>query len=120
MNSVLTTTLTVPGPNPKRPFEHLANLLRFGSDSIGFTRRLFQIYGPIVSLRYGGGTNIYTPLPTCPGTVFAYGPEFVRQVATQHEVYYKHPLSGRFYCLKDQSARTEPLKHFVVGLFGVN
>jgi cytochrome P450 len=44
----------------------------------------------------------------------------VRQVATQHEIYYKYPLSGRLYRRKDDSERTEPLKHFVVGLFGVN
>ncbi|UBF27911.1 cytochrome P450 [Kovacikia minuta CCNUW1] len=112
--------LTVPGPNPRTPLGHITNLVHFSRDSIGFTRQLFQTYGPIVSLRYGGGTNLYSPLPNCPGTVFAYGPEFVRQVATQHEIYYKYPLSGRLYRRKDESERTEPLKHFVVGLFGVN
>ncbi|MBW4647502.1 MAG: cytochrome P450 [Kastovskya adunca ATA6-11-RM4] len=114
------SVLTVPGPNPKTLFGRITNLLNFGSDSIGYTRQLFETYGPIVSLRYGGGTNVYSSLPNCPGTVFAYGPEFVRQVATQHEVYYKHPLSGRLYRRQNDSARTEPLKHFVVGLFGVN
>jgi len=112
--------LSVPGPNPKTPLGNIANLLRFSKDSVGFTRQLFQTYGPIASLRYGGGTNVYSPLLNCPGTVFAYGPEFVRQVATHHEMYYKYPLSGRIYRRKDDSARTEPLKHFVVGLFGVN
>ena len=112
--------LTVPGPNPNTPFGRIAALMGFGNDSIGHTRQLFKTYGPIVSLKYGGGTNLYSPLPNCPGTVFAYGPEFVRQVANQHEVYYKYPLSGRLYRRKDDSARTEPLKHFVVGLFGVN
>ncbi|MBE9182644.1 cytochrome P450 [Oculatella sp. LEGE 06141] len=113
-------TLTVPGPHPKTPWGKTANVLRFVADSIGFTRQLFQTYGSMVSLHYGGGTNVYSSLAHCPGTVFVYGPEFVRQVATQHEIYYKHPLSGRLYRRKDQSARTEPLQHFVVGLFGVN
>jgi cytochrome P450 len=113
-------TLTVPGPHPRTQLGHISNLLHFSKDSIGFTRQLFQTYGSIAALRYGGGTNLYSSLPNCPGTVFAYGPEFVRQVATQHDVYYKHPLSGRLYRRKDESARTEPLKHFVVGLFGVN
>lgn len=112
--------LTVPGPQPKTRWGRMANLLRLGQDSVGFTRQLFEAYGPIVSLNYGGGTNIYSPLPNCPGTVFTYGPELVRQVATQHEIYYKHPLSGKFYRRKEQSERTEPLKHFGVGLFGVN
>ncbi|NET31509.1 MAG: cytochrome P450 [Cyanothece sp. SIO1E1] len=112
--------LTVPGPNPKSSFGRITNLLNFANDSVGYTRKLFQQYGPVVSLKYGGGTNIYSPLPDCPGTVFAYGPELVKQVATQHETYHKHPLSGRLYQRKDHSSRTEPLKHFLVGLFGVN
>jgi cytochrome P450 len=112
--------LTVPGPVLKTPWENITHLLRFSQDSIGFTRQLFQTYGHIVSLKYGGGTNVYSPLPNCPGTVFTYGAEFVRQVATQHDIYFKHPLSGRLYRHKDDSDRTEPLKHFVVGLFGVN
>jgi cytochrome P450 len=111
--------LSVPGPNPNR-FGHLLNLIRFGQDSIAFTRELFQQYGPIVSMRSGGGSNLYSSDPNCPGTVFAYGPELVRQVATQHEIYYKHPLSGRLYGRRHESARAEPLKHFAVGLFGVN
>jgi cytochrome P450 len=112
--------LTVPGPMPKTQIGHLVNLWRFSQDSIGFTQKLFQTYGEIASFRYGGGTNLYSPLPNCPGTVFVYGPEYVKQVATQHDVYYKYPLSGWLYRFKDESERTEPLKHFVVGLFGVN
>ncbi|HEY9640015.1 MAG TPA: cytochrome P450 [Coleofasciculaceae cyanobacterium] len=105
--------LTVPGPR-------LDNWFTLSKDSIGYTRHLFETYGAIVSLRYGGGTNIYSPLPNCPGSIFVYGPEFVRQVATQHEIYHKHPLSGRLYRKRGQSARTEPLNRFAVGLFGVN
>ncbi|CAA9573031.1 cytochrome P450 hydroxylase [uncultured Synechococcales cyanobacterium] len=112
--------LDVPGPSPVKVFGRATNAFRFAKDSIGYTRQLFQNYGPIVSLSYGGGTNIYSPLLNCPGTVFAYGPELVRQVATQHEIYYKHPLSGKLYRKGTDSERTEPLKHFVVGLFGVN
>jgi cytochrome P450 len=112
--------LTVPGPTPVPILGSAAHAFRFGKDSIGYTRHLFQTYGSIVSLTRGGGTNLYSSLPNCPGTVFAYGPELVRQVATQHEVYHKHPLSGRLYSKRNLSARTEPLKHFVVGLFGVN
>jgi len=114
------TKLTVPGPRPAKVFGRSASLFRLVSDSIGYTGQLFQTYGPIVALNHGGGTNLYSPLPNCPGTVFVYGPEFVRQVATQHEIYYKYPLTGKLYRKKNDSARTEPLKHFAVGLFGVN
>lgn len=112
--------LNVPGPASVPILGSFVNTIRFAKDSVGYTQKLFQTYGPIVSLTQGGGTNLYSPLPNCPGTVFAYGPELVRQVATQHEIYYKHPLSGKLYRQRHLSARTEPLKHFLVGLFGVN
>ncbi len=113
-------SLTVPGPSPVPILGRAANVFRFANDSIGYTRQLFQTYGPVVSLVAGGGTNIYSPLPKCPGTVFVYGPELVRTVTTQHEIYYKYPLSGKLYRQRDISARTEPLKRFGVGLFGIN
>ncbi len=111
---------TVPGPRPFPILGRAAMVLRFATDSIGVSRDLFQTYGPVVSLTAGGGTNLYSPLPNCPGTVFTYGPEYVRQVTSQHEIYYKYPLSGGLYRKRDESKRTEPLKHFGVGLFGVN
>lgn len=96
------------------------NSARFVQDSVGYTRELFQRYGNIVSLVQGGGTRLYSPQSSCPATVFACGPDMVRQVTTQHDVYYKYPLTGTLYRLQDKSERTKPLKHFLVGLFGVN
>ncbi|MGL5084018.1 MAG: cytochrome P450 [Microcoleaceae cyanobacterium] len=114
-----TSGLMVPGPPPSL-FGRFTHVFRFGRDSIGYTRQLFDTYGPIVSLTTGGKTNIYSPLPQCPGTVFACGPEFVQAVTTQHEIYYKYPLSGPLYRLQNTSPRTKPLGHFGVGLFGLN
>ncbi|NET07538.1 MAG: cytochrome P450 [Symploca sp. SIO2B6] len=114
------SSLNVPGPRPLPIIGRTVNTISFVKDSIGYTRELFQSYGRVVSLAAGGGTNIYSPLPNCPGTVFVYGPELIQQVATQHEIYYKYPLSGKLYRQRDFSARTEPLKHYGVGLFGVN
>lgn len=110
----------VPGPTPSPILGSLGNTLAFGKDPIGYVSPLFDTYGPVVSLAAGGGTNIYSPLPNCPGTVFVYGPELVKQVTSQHEVYYKYPLTGKFYRKKDASPRSKPLKNFGVGLFGVN
>ncbi|MDF5733735.1 MAG: cytochrome P450 [Rhizonema sp. PD38] len=112
--------LSVPGPRPLPIIGRAAHLFYFAKDSIGYTCQLFQTYGSVVSLVQGGATNVYSPLPHCPGTVFAYGPECVRQITSQHEIYHKYPLSGRLYSKRHDSKRTEPLKHFGAGLFGVN
>jgi cytochrome P450 len=114
------TRLTVPGPQPLPLFGRTILLSKFVRDSLGFTSQLFQKYGNLVSLARGGGTNLYSPLPNCPGTVFTYGAENVEKVTTQHEIYYKYPLTGGLYSRRDESPRMEPLKHFGVGLFGVN
>jgi cytochrome P450 len=113
-------SLDVPGPRTLPFIGRTLNSLRFAEDSIGYARRLFREYGPIVSLARGGRTRLYSPRKSCPGTVFVYGPELVRQVTTQHDVFYKYPISGPLYRLRDKSERTKPLKHFLVGLFGVN
>jgi cytochrome P450 len=112
--------LNVPGPDAPGRVGRFRNVLRFAHDSIGVTRDLFATYGHVVSLAAGGRTRIYSPLPHCPGTVFTYGPEMVHAVTTQHEIYYKHPLSMGLYPQGEPSPRTRPLKHFGVGLFGVN
>jgi cytochrome P450 len=44
----------------------------------------------------------------------------VHDVTSQHDIYFKYPLSLGFYPLGEPSPRTAPLKHFGVGLFGVN
>ncbi|MEL7360340.1 MAG: cytochrome P450 [Cyanobacteria bacterium J06560_6] len=113
-------SLNVPGPRPRPVVGRLLNTLQFSKDSIAYTRELFEKYGKLVALIEGGGTRLYSSRAVCPGTVFTYGPEIVRQVATQQDVYHKCPLTGPLYSLRNQSARTEPLKHFLVGLFGDN
>lgn len=112
--------LTVPGPNPLPIFGRTALLVEYVKDSIALSRRLFKKYGSVVSLVAGGGTNLYSSEDYCPGTVLAYGPENVREVTSQHEIYHKYPLTGGLYRKRNDSPRTETLKHFGVGLFGVN
>lgn len=112
--------LTVPSPRSPQLLGSILSTLRFVTDSVGYARHLFQTYGPVVSLAAGGGTNLYSSLPNCPGTILVYGPDLVQQVATQHDIYHKHPLSGPMYRQRQDNGRTEPLKHFGAGLFGVN
>ncbi|MCJ8280996.1 MAG: cytochrome P450 [Rivularia sp. ALOHA_DT_140] len=113
-------TFNIPGPSVNPIWGSFPMVLSFGRDSIGYTSRLFKTYGSVVSLTAGGGTNVYSPLPDCPGTFFTYGAENVRTVTSKHEVYYKYPLSATMYQKRNDSKRTEALKHFGVGLFGVN
>src|SRR5919202_4806404 len=113
-------TLQVPGPPVRGRLGRVRNVLRFAADSVGYTGQLFATYGRVVSLAAGGRTRIYSPLPDCPGTVFAYGPDLVHDVITQHEVFYKYPLSMGLYPEGEPTPRTRALKHFGVGLFGVN
>lgn len=112
--------LTIPGPSSPRLLGSTLSTWRFVTDSVGYARQLFQTYGPVVSLAAGGGTNIYSSLPNCPGTILVYGSGLVQQVATQHDIYHKHPLSGTMYRQRQDAGRTETLKHFGAGLFGVN
>ncbi|OKH52203.1 cytochrome P450 [Calothrix sp. HK-06] len=112
--------LTVPGPRFAPVFGRIAQTINFVSDSVGVSSQLFKAYGSVVSLVQGGGTNVYSPHANCPGTVVAYGPDIVREVTTQHNVYHKCPLIGSLYSRRNDSERTEPFGHFLVGLFGVN
>jgi len=120
VTTVSSAMLTVPGPRPLPLLGATGHVIRAASDTIGYARRLFAAYGPLVALSAGGGTNLYSPLPACPGTVLVYGPELVREVATQHEIFYKYPISGGMYPLEAVSPRTAPLRYFLTGLFGVN
>lgn len=110
----------VPGPAPAPLLGATLNIIQFTKDPIAYTRQLFEEYGNLVSLVEGGGTRLYSPYAVCPGTVFACGPEVVRQVATQPDVYYKCPLTGPLYRFRHESARARPLNHFLVGIFGDN
>lgn len=111
---------TIPGPQVLPLIGRTIDSLRFASNSIKHSNKLFQKYGRIVSLAAGGRTNLYSSEINCPGSILVYGPEMVRQVTTQHNIYHKHPLTRGLYRLKDRSQRTAPLKRFLVGLFGVN
>ncbi len=110
----------VPGPQPAPLIGRTLNVLQFSKDSIAYTRSLFEKYGNLVSLVAGGGTRLYSSRPVCPGTVFACGPALTRQVTTQPAIYHKCPLTGPLYRFRNDSERTKPLNHFLVGLFGDN
>ena len=108
--------LTVPGPHSSPLFGNLIQMFKFVDDSISLSRQLFQNYGSVVSLLAEGGTNIYSPYPNCPGTVIAYGADIVREVTSQHDIFHKCPLIGILYGKRNDSPRTKPFNHILVGL----
>lgn len=111
---------TVPGPKPIPLVGATGNTFRFTQDPIGYSSQLFQDYGPMVSLCEQGGTNLFTPFEKCPGTVIVYGPDLIRQARTPHSQWNLTPLSMTLYPMEAVSNRKQPLKHFLVGLWGVN
>ncbi|NJL03272.1 MAG: cytochrome P450 [Spirulinaceae cyanobacterium SM2_1_0] len=111
---------TIPGPTYRLAPVRFWQMARFAADSVGIATDLFGRYGSLVALSHGGGTQIYSPEPDCPGTVLVKGRDANRQIAQQSDVFYKYPLSGRLYRYRDRSPRHAPLHHFGVGLFGAN
>jgi len=92
--------------------------MQFIGDPISYTAKLFKVYGPIVSMVKGGrGVNILSPESGCPGSIFIMGPELSYNYATQHEAYRKYALTGMLYKKRHDSVRTQPLQHFLTGLF---
>lgn len=120
ITSNATYPLRVPGPPPRPLLGRYGNLLQFGNDPIHYMGHLFQRYGPVVALVAGGGTRMLSPFPRCPGAVFAFGPDLVQQVETQHEIYHKSALTGSLYPLGDTSDRKAPLTRLLAGLFQIN
>ncbi|MBE9059753.1 cytochrome P450 [cf. Phormidesmis sp. LEGE 11477] len=115
-----TISWTVPGPSQTPIVGKTGNAFQFIQDPIGHSNKLFQKYGPIASLARGGKTNLFTPFGECPGTVVVYGPELIRKARTPHSLWNLTPFSMTLYPMAEVEARKEPLKHFLVGLWGVN
>jgi len=95
-------------------------MLQLVRDPIDYMGRLFKTYGRIASLAAGGGTRTFSSWPDCPGTIFIYGPELLREVGTQHAVYHRAALSGVLYPTEKITPRQQPLLNYGTGLFTVN
>ncbi len=118
--SVSRVRLTVPGPRPVPILGPAGNIMCFMRDMVGYADRLFKTYGRVASLVDSGGITISPSLPSYPGTVVTYGPDLIREVTRQHDVYFKYPLTKTLYARWKTSARTRPLKYLLTGLFGYN
>ncbi len=110
--------LSIPGP--PAVLGGRGNLLFFLADPLNHAGALFHRYGPVVTLAVGARTNILSIDPHCPGTAFITGPEHMRTVAAQHDVFYRYSAAGTFYPVPDAPPRLQPLREWGSGLFNVN
>lgn len=96
------------------------SIYQFGLDSVGRAAELFRRYGRLVALVRGGRTNLLTPGGS-PGTILAYGPQLIRAITTDTEVFQRRTLVGRLYPTEENpSPRRARLRRFGAGLFAVN
>lgn len=107
-------------PGPPALLGGRGNLLQFLADPLNHTGALFRQYGPVVALAAGVRTNIVSIDPHCPGTAFITGPEHMRTVAAQHDIFYRYSAAGTLYPVPDAPARLQPLREWGSGLFNVN
>jgi len=110
----------IPGPQSGTWLVRRRRIAAFAEDSVGLSTRLFTEFGPIVALTRRHGERLYSPLGECPGIFLSYGSEAFKQAANRHDTYGKFPLTGQLFAKRGTSGRTEPLNHFLTGLFGVN
>ena len=117
-------TLPLEIPGPPRAIAPLRSLrgFRFLGDAIRVGGQLFQKYGSFTTLSKGGGTNVYSPLSDCPGTVLTYEPEAMRQLARQSDIFHKFPLGAgaTWYRIRNASPQHQALNHYMTGLFELN
>lgn len=111
---------SIPGPPAMPLLGRFGSIYQFGLDSVGRGSELFRRYGKLVALVRGGRTNLLTPGGS-PGTILAYGPQLVRAVTTDTEVFQRRTLVGRLYPTEENpSSRRSRLCRFGAGLFAVN
>src|SRR6185437_5677871 len=107
----------IPGPKPLPILGPVGNLVHFSRDVIGNTGRLFREYGPMVGL-VGGDINAY---PRLARWVFALGPDFNREIASQHGTYHKPPSTKHLHPRGENlSERKMALQRWGAGLFNFN
>src|SRR5262245_7887448 len=118
--AVSSRKVNIPGPRPKPVIGPLGNLLEFAPDVVGYMERMFGQYGNICSLVQGGGVRVLSPYRDVPGTVLIRGPELIREVSSQHDVYDQIPLAFTLHPIDEVNGRKRALKHYGTGLFDVN
>src|SRR5262245_65636185 len=81
MTSQSLAVAPIPGPRAMPLVGWRGNLLRFGADPLGYVSQLHAAYGDLVAFVEGRS-----------GWVFAFGPEYNRQLLTNPELFYSQPF----------------------------
>jgi len=88
-------TFAIPGPRPMPVVGPMGNFLQFGLDPIGFMGNTFKKYGHIAAMAEGGGFT-FTQRKG-PGIILAYGPELLKPLETEQEVWQRPESLPPFY-----------------------
>lgn len=113
-------TTNIPGPRITPTTGHQRELLRYTRDPLTYIGRAFAVHGPVVALTANGERKLASACHDCPGTIFAYGPEILRKIATNHNIFHRCALTGPLYPGETTCPRRAPLKRMLTGLFVVN
>lgn len=111
---------TIPGPPWAIAPVRVLRGLRFLGDSFRTADKLFRQYGSFTTLSRGGGTNIHSPLPHCPGTVVTCEPSVLKQLLTDSDLFHRYPLLATLYRYRNLSPRHKVLGNYTTGLFNLN
>jgi len=110
---------TVPGPRPMPVVGPMGNFLQFGLDPIGFMGGVFKKYGRLAALAEGGGFGMFQR--NGPGVILAYGPELLKPLETEQEVWQRPESLPPFYEPgKSPSPRLKPMYELMNSLQVVN
>ena len=111
----------IPGPRNWMPVGggELATLM-FARSPLHRISELFARYGDVACLARSTPARIFSSAPDSRGVVFGRGPDFLRAVETNGDVFHRSATSGRMYPHGEVSPRREKLREWGTGLFAVN
>ena len=110
---------TVPGPRPMPVVGPMGNGVQFVLDPIGFMGGVFKKYGRLAALAEGGGFGMFQR--NGPGVILAYGPELLKPLETEQEVWQRPESLPPFYEPgKSPSPRLKPMYELMNSLLVVN
>lgn len=110
----------IPGPRAVPGLDPGLAQIRLAADPLGRMTDLFGKWGAPVALVRGGGGRVFSGDPGCPGVVFVFGRDLVREVELDHERLHRSALSGQLTPAPPVTQRKQAILEWGTGLFAVN